>query len=422
MPATDQRNLTCRPPRNLTKTSLFLDNSKQKAFHIVSKLQTKVGKDPVFQCISAEEIAMKIDQSAVLLQSQHVGASLHTSKTTLRAWIGLQRPDFEGRSQANQSVAGVSYSLSDVARLRLSKLTLSPLSASKVDSVEQVGDAAQIDPRMRVLMDMILAITGQAVRVFDARELQASPPAAVASPTEVAPSAAPSPAPASQAEPAGWGFELDTHQLVAESETTQVSAQGVVHTADGQQISFTLQIEMSRAFVQDSSSSIRAGDAVRKDPLVINFGGNGVALTDTQFAFDLNSDGQQENIAFVAAGSGFLVLDKNKDGRVNDGTELFGPRSGNGFADLAKYDRDGNEWIDENDAVYSQLKVWQRDASGKDSLRGLAQSGVGALYLGQVASPFSVNSSSNQNLGQVRSTGIFLYESGLVGTLQQVDL
>ena len=386
------------------------------------RLQTKVRKDPVFQFISAEEMTMKVNQSAVLLQSQHVGASLHTSKTTLRAWIGSQRPDFEGRNQANQPVAGVSYSLSDVARARLAELTLPPIAASQVDSLEQVGDAAPIDPRMLVLMDMIQAITGHAVRVFDARKLQASPPAAVASSTEVAPLAASSPQPASQTEPAGWGFELDAHQLVAESETTQVSSQGVVHTADGQQISFTLQMEMSRAFVEDSGSSIRAGDAVRRDPLVINFGGNGVALTDTQFAFDLNSDGQQENIAFVAAGSGFLVLDKNKDGRVNDGAELFGPRSGNGFADLAKYDQDGNQWIDENDAVYSQLEVWQRDASGKDSLRSLAQSGVGALYLGQVASPFSVNSSSNQNLGQVRSTGIFLYESGLVGTLQQVDL
>ena len=155
---------------------------------------------------------------------------------------------------------------------------------------------------------------------------------------------------------------------------------------------------------------------------MINFGGAGVELADTQFAFDLDVDGQQEKIAFVAGGSGFLALDKNSDGQINDGSELFGTRSGDGFADLAKFDQDGNQWIDENDAVYRQLRVWQRDASGQDNLTSLAQSGVGALYLGRVASPFSVNTAANQTLGQVRSSGVFLYESGRAGSLQQVDL
>ena len=89
---------------------------------------------------------------------------------------------------------------------------------------------------------------------------------------------------------------------------------------------------------------------------------------------------------------------------------------------MAKYDQDGNQWIDDNDAVFSQLRVWQRDVSGQDRLTSLAQSGIGALYLGRVASPFSVNTASNQSLGLVRSTGVFLYESGQAGSLQQVDL
>jgi hypothetical protein len=152
-----------------------------------------------------------------------------------------------------------------------------------------------------------------------------------------------------------------------------------VKTADGQSISFSLQLVMSRSFVQSSSVSIRAGDAVRKDPLVINFNGAGVELSDTHFAFDLGADGQNENIAFVAGGSGLLVPDKNADGQVNDGSELFGSKSGDGFADLAQLDQDGNQWTDENDAAYIQLQVWQRDAKGQDSLSSLAQNGVGAL-------------------------------------------
>ena len=367
---------------------------------------------------------MKITQSTVALQSQHASASLQTQKTSLRAWVGSQRPDFEGQRRDATGAAGVSLSLSRaaMAQLRMSVASARQSAPAQTEAISDADQAAQNDPRLRLLMDMVEALTGRKMRVFDASQLHAaeqpvsspSPSASSAGSTDAASPASPP--------PAGWGLEFDSTTRIAESETTRVSAQGVVNTSDGQQISFTLQLEMSRSFVQETSVSIREGDAVRKDPLVINFNGTGAQLTDTQFAFDLDADGQQENIAFVTGGSGFLALDKNSDGQINNGSELFGTRSGDGFADLAQYDQDGNQWIDENDAVYSQLKVWQRDASGHDSLGTLAQAGVGALYLGRVASPFSVKTETNQTLGLVRSSGVFLYESGMAGTLQQVDL
>ncbi|TXT37824.1 MAG: hypothetical protein FD135_3322 [Comamonadaceae bacterium] len=363
---------------------------------------------------------MKITQSTVALQSQHASALLRSQQSTLRAWVGNRRPDFEGqRSGVSVGVsAKVLLSAEGLARAHSQVASAAPASAKAVDEVDQAHDAVTNDPRLRLLMDMVEAITGRRVKVFDQRELKVAANVAV----PASPSAGNTQAQTTANAPEGWGVELDSHETLTESETTRVSAQGVVHTADGKQINFTMQLEMSRAFVQESSTSLRAGDAVRKDPLVLNFDGAGVELADTQFAFDLNADGQTENIAFVTGGSGFLALDKNADGRINDGTELFGPRSGDGFTDLAQYDQDGNQWIDEGDAVYSQLRVWKRDANGNDQLQSLAQSGVGALYLGRVASPFSVNTTSNQTLGQVRSTGVFLYESGLAGSLQQVDL
>lgn len=364
---------------------------------------------------------MKIAQSTVALQSQHASSSFSSRETTQRSWIGNQRPDFEGRRTRPTAVQGVALSLSAqaLARAHLQAPPLATREVSAPDAVTQANDAVRNDPRLRLLMDMVKAITGRDVIVFDERTLRVQ-----AAPVAVA-GQSPRPQAAANARadaPEGWGLEMDTHEVHVESETTQVSAQGMVRTADGQQIQFTLQLEMSRTFVEESSSSVRAGDAVRKDPLVINFNGAGVELTDQQFAFDLNADGQTENIAMVRGGSGFLALDKNADGRVNDGSELFGTRSGDGFADLARFDQDGNQWIDENDAVYNQLRVWQRDASGQDSLSTLADNGVGALYVGPVASPFSVNTATNQTLGQVRSTGVFLYASGQAGSLQQVDL
>lgn len=62
------------------------------------------------------------------------------------------------------------------------------------------------------------------------------------------------------------------------------------------------------------------------------------SLTERDFAFDIDLDGHADQIAFVGTGSGFLALDRNGDGEINDGSELFGPESGDGFAELAAYD------------------------------------------------------------------------------------
>jgi len=133
-------------------------------------------------------------------------------------------------------------------------------------------------------------------------------------------------------------------------------------------------------------------------------------------------DGNAEQISFVGPNSGFIALDKNNDGTVNNGSELFGAASGNGFQDLAAFDQDKNGWIDDNDSVFSQLKVWTKDAQGNDSLTSLKSSGVGALYLGNVSTQFDLKTASNQSLGTVRASSVYLKENGSVGTLQDVDL
>jgi hypothetical protein len=129
-----------------------------------------------------------------------------------------------------------------------------------------------------------------------------------------------------------------------------------------------------------------------------------------------------DQIAFVGPGSGFLALDKNSDGRINDGSELFGPTTGSGFGELAVYDQDKNGWIDENDSIYDRLRIWTRDANGQEQLLGLGQAGVGAIYLGNIDSPFLLKNADNQLQGQVKNTGIYLKEEGGVGTVQELDL
>ena len=214
----------------------------------------------------------------------------------------------------------------------------------------------------------------------------------------------------------------------AETEETTFSTTGTVKTADGREINFNLSMTMSRSFEETYIGSTNFGAALGQqaalcDPLVINLHTASANVTDQKFYFDLDADGNMDLISNLSSGSGFLALDKNGDGKINDGSELFGTKSGDGFADLAAYDADGNGWIDENDPIFDKLRIWTKDASGKDVLCALGKAGVGAIYLGNAQTDFSLNSSKDNAVNaRVRKTGIFLYENGTSGTIQHLDL
>lgn len=208
-------------------------------------------------------------------------------------------------------------------------------------------------------------------------------------------------------------------QQYAEQESTYFSTNGIVRTADGREINIRVDVGMSRSFQAAFSKEMTVDTC---DPLVLNFDGNAAELTDQKFYFDLDCDGKKELISGLGSGSGYLALDKNGDGVIGDGSELFGPGSGNGFEELAAYDEDGNGWIDENDAIFNSLKIWCKDENGNDRLYSLAEKGVGAICLQNVSTDFSLKNAKNETNGIIRNTGIFLYENGAAGTIQHVDM
>lgn len=207
-----------------------------------------------------------------------------------------------------------------------------------------------------------------------------------------------------------------------EAENTAFSTVGKVCTADGREIGFNVNVGMSRQFQQYYEQSQDLRVFTMCDPLVINLDTDMTELSDQTFYFDIDADGETDEISQLGAGSGYLALDKNSDGVINDGSELFGTASGNGFADLAKYDEDGNGWIDENDAVWDKLKIWCKDENGRDVLYRLSEKGVGAICLKNVSTDFTMQGAEGQTKGAVRSTSIFLYENGSAGTVQHVDV
>jgi hypothetical protein len=362
---------------------------------------------------------MRIQSSNVLLTSQHVAVKEQNKLESLKVWIGNRRPDFEN--------IAVRFTVQGQDKVNLSHLAKSEIhdtgkgrTATGTGEREDIIDTDPVSWLVRLLTELI---TGKKIKItsiapkndgIDPQKAAELNQAINVTNAQAQPQAPPR---------TGFGLEYDSRETYTEAESTDFSAQGMVRTADGKQIQFNLQLSMERAFVSEKSVSIRLGDAVRQqDPLIINFDGSAAQLTDTKFSFDINADDSAEQISFAGANSGFIALDKNNDGTINNGSELFGTKSGNGFQDLSLYDQDKNGWIDENDAVFNQLKIWSKDSLGSDSLAGLKARGIGALYLGAATSPFELKTSSNSSLGTIKSSGLYLTENGSAGTLQQVDL
>lgn len=357
---------------------------------------------------------MLIQSSNILMTSQHLAVQEQTKTESLKLWVGDRRPDFERAEAARQQPARDRVDLSPQSRdaAPLQETRNQPVRSRRKEDTED-----QTDPMSRFVSILMELLTGKKIKLKSVE-----PQGEATDPRKAAELAAAATQPQQPAR-VGFGLEYDSRETYLEAEYLNFSAKGVVRTADGKQIDFKLDLTLQRAFYSEQSTSLRLGDAVlQQDPLVINFNGAAAQLTSTTFSFDLDADGTDEQISFVGPNSGFVVLDKNNDGIVNNGSELFGTVSGNGFQDLAAYDQDKNGWIDDNDPVFSQLKAWMKDAEGKDSLTGLKVLGVGALYLGDITTQFDFKTANNESLGTLRASSIYLKEDGSVGTLQDIDL
>ncbi len=224
----------------------------------------------------------------------------------------------------------------------------------------------------------------------------------------------------------GWEMSVRQIDIHFEDQKTEFTSMGEVMTEDGRTINFSLDMTLNRTFLSRTEQETMIQKWKQRvnltDPLVISLDGKAPSLSDVSFEFDLNADGKTENINFVNSGSGFLAFDKNNDNMINDGSELFGPGTGNGFSELSAFDEDQNNWIDENDAIFSQLSVWTKDSDGNDRLISLKDAGVGAIALDYISTQFNMTESDNSLQGQLRSSGVFLFENGNVGSVHQVDL
>lgn len=352
---------------------------------------------------------MKIVDANISLASKHYSAKERLTQESIKFWMEFQPRLETGRTnpvKIRRTATSWEQFFSELQKL-LEKYRIE--AASTEENEISIKDIDKI--KLKIIERFINILTGKKLR-FNVFRRPCSPVLLILNNRFEPITQSPSFRPAFQ-------VAYSRREANLESEKLLFTATGSIKTADGREIDFNTEMFVSRELAILSNISNEAGKLI--DPLVINFNGPAAGITETKFSFDLDADGEMEWIPFVSEGSGLLALDLNGDNIINDGSELFGAVTGNGFEELSRYDQDGNGWIDEGDEIFSRLLIWTKNSDGQDSLLALGQKGVGAIYLGNVDARFGIMNQENQLLGQYQKAGIYLNEDGTVGTVQQVD-
>lgn len=191
------------------------------------------------------------------------------------------------------------------------------------------------------------------------------------------------------------------------------SFSGAAELADGQLVQWSFELSMQS---ERFSYNVRQQDALQ-DPLVLSLDQSPVRLMDSSHEIDFFGNGGRQQLPDLAAGQYYLMHDSNGDQQLNSGLELFGPQTGQGFAELAQLDQDQNGFIDAGDANFQHLGLWRSDTG----FRALADYQIGALSTQSAATPFDLYR-GDQLTGRIVRSGVYLTETGRAGLMQQIDV
>ncbi|EXI63732.1 MAG: hypothetical protein AW08_03907 [Candidatus Accumulibacter adjunctus] len=131
-------------------------------------------------------------------------------------------------------------------------------------------------------------------------------------------------------------------------------------------------------------------------PIVIDLNGNGIqtiARGKSQGTFDLLGTGKGIDSGWLSGDDGFLVVDRNGNGSIDDISEMFGGSSkGAGFSKLSAFDSNGDGLVDADDTDFASLKIW-RDLNGNHQtddgeLVSLENAGLLSLAVDYTELPF----------------------------------
>ncbi len=154
------------------------------------------------------------------------------------------------------------------------------------------------------------------------------------------------------------------------------------------------------------------------DPIIIDLDGDGIEFiprSDSSVFFDMDGDGRTEWTSWVSKDDGFLVIDENRNGKIDSISELIGDQSRSGFAELITYDSNGDEILDSSDVRWAKLRVWQdaneNGLADADELKKMVEIGIKSIDLRYTEVRFIAKGN------RIHETSIFEYDDGSVGTI-----
>lgn len=166
---------------------------------------------------------------------------------------------------------------------------------------------------------------------------------------------------------------------------------------------------------------------VRKDPLILDLNRDGkVSTTAGKRYFDMDANGVAERVSWAASGDGFLAMDRDGDGKITSGRELFGDHTvmsdgrvaSSGFQALADLDSNKDGKIDASDEAFGRLRIWSdKNGDGKfgdEELSSLAETGIESIDL-----RYSDFRTEDENQNQIVRTGRFTWKDGDRGRISE---
>lgn len=231
-----------------------------------------------------------------------------------------------------------------------------------------VGRARDVERPLDAILDKVREDLIKVFRMFG-HSAEESQKAAEAVAGKAREAAARGPAPARSPEP---GQASTSVSLVFQSVNLKISSESGKVEASIEMVRLDASMTTGAALAVgllggqgDAGGGGGGGGTRQVDPLVLDMDGNGIDLTtaETGVLFDIDGDGSRDRTAWVAGKDAFLALDRDGNGRIDDGRELFGEQNGaaSGFAELARFDGDGNGVIDGRDSVFNSLILLRGD-------------------------------------------------------------
>ncbi len=173
-----------------------------------------------------------------------------------------------------------------------------------------------------------------------------------------------------------------------------------------------------------SYSAVEMSAAALKDPLIVQFGSQGLGNIKGQKDFHINQDNVIDELPIFAGDIGYLVYDKNNNQRADNGSELFGPTTGQGFNELTKLDSNNNGFIDAEDQQFAQLYIWQPNAKKNQTEQwlSLSDANIQAMSLSAVQTPFDFYDQQGEIQAQLRLSSFAITKEGYGRGVHQIDV